>query len=132
MPPRKQQSSPQDHTARLAHLAAEIKFRREKAGLSRERFGKLASVGATTIASYETGHRPLNAQFVLRADEILDAEGALTREWERLAADEHPADTEFSWFIELEKQSTAIRAFENAFVPGLLQTEAYARGGHVP
>lgn len=126
MPPRKQQSSPGDHTALLAHLADEIRFRRERAGLSRERFGKLASIAPTTVASYESGHRPLNAQFVLRADEILDADGALTREWERLVTDERQ-DGAYSWFIELEKQATAIRTFETMFVPGLLQTEGYAR-----
>lgn len=126
MSPRKQQSSLEETAALLAHLAAEVRFRREAAGLSREQFAKLASIAPTTVASYESGHRPLNAQFVLRADEILDADGALTRIWERHAAGERAAD-DYSWYIELERQATAIRTFETVLIPGLLQTEEYAR-----
>ncbi|MEU8137048.1 hypothetical protein [Streptodolium elevatio] len=41
MAARKQYSSPEESVALLAHLAAEIRFRREAAGLSREQFAKL-------------------------------------------------------------------------------------------
>ncbi|MCF2529742.1 helix-turn-helix domain-containing protein [Yinghuangia soli] len=126
---RSQKPGTEDHADLLAFLADEIRFRREKAGLSREQFGNLASIAATTVASYENGHRPLNAQFVFRTDEILDADGALTRPWERIVAHERGPDG-FPWYIEMEKSASVIRTYESVLIPGLLQTREYARRLH--
>lgn len=123
---RTKKPSPEDHAALQGFLADEIRFRRERIGLSREEFARLAAIAPTTVASYENGHRPLNAQFVFRSDEIFDADGALTRMWERASTNERTADG-FPWYIELEQQASVIRTYENMLVPGLLQTEEYAR-----
>ncbi|WP_040691891.1 helix-turn-helix domain-containing protein [Nocardia vinacea] len=50
---------------------------------------------------------------------------ALWQEWRRIAATGHAQQQRRR--IELEARATTIRNFENAVVPGLLQTEPYAR-----
>lgn len=60
-----------------------------------------------------------------RCDEALDTGGALSRLWPLLSKETFP--DWFQPFVELERTATSLREFEPLLIPGLLQTEEYAR-----
>ncbi|MFE3764261.1 helix-turn-helix domain-containing protein [Streptomyces sp. NPDC059104] len=99
---------------------------RKRAGLTQEQFGPLVGYSIQYVASVEQGRRHPSAEFVNKSNEVLDAFGVLqiaARQMKRrrgLAA----------WFrrwAELEEEAVALNTYECRSVPGLLQTEAYAR-----
>ncbi|ALC31908.1 DNA-binding protein [Streptomyces sp. CFMR 7] len=106
---------------------------RERAGLSQEQLGKQIGYSKSQVAMVERGARPPKGVFVQRADEVLGAQGALI-----VAAPKPPKQTErteqrsplpdwFTPFADEEEKAWARHAYENHVMPGLLQTEAYAR-----
>ncbi|MFB7109898.1 DUF5753 domain-containing protein [Streptomyces sp. NPDC056291] len=79
------------------------------------------------MASIEQERRFPPRVFVERAEEVLDAFGALKGVYKHVGREKGLA----SWFrqwAELEEQAISLYTFENRVVPGLLQTEGYARG----
>jgi Domain of unknown function (DUF5753) len=73
----------------------------------------------------ETGSRAPSLDFAARADEVLGTGGLLARPQPFVRAEAYPA-----WFrdwVEIERDATSLRWFEPLLVPGLLQTEEYAR-----
>jgi hypothetical protein len=82
------------------------------------------------ISKIETGERPPAEDFPPRLDAIpeLDKRGALTRLWDHLKKGQK--QRLYGWFQEwadIEAQATVLRWYEPLVVPGLLQTEDYAR-----
>ncbi|MDX3379322.1 helix-turn-helix transcriptional regulator [Streptomyces sp. ME02-6991-2A] len=126
------------HSSDQAETAAEmfgllLRHFRERAGLSQEQLGKRIGYSKSQVAMVERGARPPKGVFVQRADEVLGAQGALI-----VAAPKQPKQTErteqrsplpdwFTPFAEEEEKAWARHAYENHVMPGLLQTEAYAR-----
>ncbi|MDN3359193.1 helix-turn-helix transcriptional regulator [Actinomadura sp. DC4] len=101
-------------------------FYREKAGLTQADLAARLYCSDSLISSIETGHAPATEDFAKAADRELDSDGALFRllDW-RKGASPYP-----SWFIDwlpAEQKAGLIRWFEVALIPGLLQTEEYAR-----
>ncbi|MEU8095493.1 helix-turn-helix domain-containing protein [Streptomyces rubiginosohelvolus] len=100
------------------------------AGLSQDQLGKRIGYSKSQVAMVERGARPPTDVFVQRADEVLRAQGALL-----VAAPKPPKQTErrnplpgwFTPFAEEEAKATVRHAYETHVMPGLLQTEAYAR-----
>lgn len=79
-----------------------------------------------TVASVELGRRMPDAAFVERAEEALGNTGALRRAAGCLARQPGLA----AWFrrwARLESVAISLYSYECRMVPGLLQTEAYAR-----
>ncbi|WP_203994433.1 DUF5753 domain-containing protein, partial [Sphaerisporangium rufum] len=73
----------------------------------------------------ERGQRTPNPDFVKRCDEALSAGGELIRHWSDLRGEAGP-----HWFkgwLGVEKEAHTLHAWEPIVVPGLLQTEDYAR-----
>ena len=82
------------------------------------------------ISKIETGDRPPAEDFPPRLDAVpeLDTRGALTRLWDHLKKGHK--QRLYGWFQEwadIEDQATILRWYEPLVVPGLLQTEDYAR-----
>ena len=82
------------------------------------------------ISKIETGERPLAGDFPRRLDAVpeLDTRGALTRLWDHLKKGQK--QRLYGWFQQwagIEAQATVLRWYEPLVVPGLLQTEEYAR-----
>ncbi|MEU1373668.1 helix-turn-helix transcriptional regulator [Streptomyces triculaminicus] len=111
---------------------------REKAGLSYEEAGRALDVTHATVRRMEKAEVGLKIPYVeklLRVYGVLDAEEvegflALTREanrpgWWHRFRDVLPEW--FSAFVSLEGEANLIRAYEPHYIPGLLQTEDYAR-----
>ncbi|MEV0034779.1 helix-turn-helix transcriptional regulator [Streptomyces sp. NPDC050804] len=118
-------------------LSKQLQSLRESAGLSRDEAGKLLRVTAATIRRMEMSEVALKIPYVeilLSAYGLPDDERAtfleLTEEavkpgwWQRF----HDVLPDwFGGYVSLEGAAKTIRCYEPHFVPGLLQTEDYAR-----
>ncbi|MEV5430908.1 helix-turn-helix transcriptional regulator [Streptomyces sp. NPDC052701] len=110
----------------LRTFGAVVQGLRERAGLSREEFGELVRFSKHTVASVELGRRMPDPAFVERAEEALGMAGVLQKAAGRLERQPGLA----AWFrrwAHLEAAAITLYTYECRLVPGLLQTEAYAR-----
>ncbi|MFG2634438.1 helix-turn-helix domain-containing protein [Streptomyces sp. NPDC048362] len=112
-------------------LGKQLRLLRERAGLSQREFGDLVGYGPDQISAMERGVRTPRPEFLQKADEILQAGGLFTavipqvEEAMNRARPRHP-----EWYrsyAELEAVSVELHFYANQGVPGLLQTEDYAR-----
>jgi transcriptional regulator with XRE-family HTH domain len=111
-------------------FGAELRYYRTRAGLSQKDLASRANVSHDVISKIETGDRPPAEDFPPRLDTIpeLDTRGALTRLWNHLKKGHK--QRAYGWFqpwADIEAEATILRWYEPLVVPGLLQTEDYAR-----
>ncbi|PQM23832.1 transcriptional regulator [Streptomyces xinghaiensis] len=107
-------------------FGAVVQALREHAGLSREELGTAVRFSKHTVASVELGRRMPDRAFVERAEEVLGNTGALRRAAPHLSRQVGLA----SWFrhwARLETKAVTLWTYECRVIPGLLQTERYAR-----
>lgn len=110
----------------LRTFGAVVQALREHAGLSREEFGEQVRFSRHTVASVELGRRMPDPTFVERAEDVLGNTGALRKAAGHLARQPGLA----AWFRQwarLEATAITLYTYECRLIPGLLQTEAYAR-----
>ncbi len=103
-----------------------VKAFRKRARLTQEQFAPRVRYSVPTVASIEQGRRFPPADFVDRSEEVLDAFGALRAAAKHLSRRPGLA----SWFrqwAKLEAEAVSLYTYECRLIPGLLQTEAYAR-----
>ncbi|MBT2364273.1 helix-turn-helix domain-containing protein [Streptomyces sp. ISL-10] len=103
----------------------QLKRFREWAEIDRAAFGAMTGYSASTIASYEQGRRIPGPKFIDQADELLGARGVLQEMKEEVARAQYPAF--FRDAAKLEAEAVELHVYANQAVPGLLQTEEYAR-----
>ncbi|MFD3610408.1 Scr1 family TA system antitoxin-like transcriptional regulator [Streptomyces atroolivaceus] len=108
-----------------ALLGAELRHRREGAGLSQDDLGAPLFVSGSFIGQLEAGTRRMQADQAQKLDEVLDAGGFFTRNCAALKKSKYP--DHFAEAAEAERLATTIREYSPLLIPGLLQTEAYAR-----
>ncbi|MGW1051137.1 helix-turn-helix domain-containing protein [Streptomyces sp. NPDC001118] len=102
----------------------ELRLRRIAAGLTQEQLGELIVCSPTLISHYEAGRRLPSPDDARRIDQALSTDGFFSRWLEDL---ESKYIDHFAAVAELEKQATLIQQFALSLVPGVLQTECYAR-----
>ncbi|ADI12141.1 putative DNA-binding protein [Streptomyces bingchenggensis BCW-1] len=118
-------------------LGKRLRELRERAGLKREQAAKVLHVAPATIRRMETAEVALKIPYVRM---LLDAYGVtggeaeafitLTEDANRPGWWQRFHDILPDWFsvhVSLEGAAAVIRAYEPHFIPGLLQTEDYAR-----
>ncbi len=103
----------------------ELRHYRQAAGLTQAQMAQKIHFSESLISGIETGQLPASPDFAQACDTTLGTGGALHRllDWRR--AQRFPL-----WFgkwRDKEQSATVLRAYEPLLVPGLLQTEAYAR-----
>ncbi len=103
----------------------QLKRWRVKAGVTREQLGEAARYSPDTIKAMEQGVRMPTAQVLDVADALFRAEGMLSAAKEYLSRDKFPARAVD--FMAQEREAQSLWSYEVALIPGLLQTEAYAR-----
>ncbi|MFJ2264938.1 helix-turn-helix domain-containing protein [Streptomyces sp. NPDC087849] len=107
-------------------IGAQLAMFRKAARMTQASLAERCSVGDDTIASIEQGRRTLQWDFAVKLDELLDTKGAL-----RVAVEKVPKKERFPAFvqdfIDYEQEALTLLSYENQVVPGLLQTEGYAR-----
>ncbi|WP_319459216.1 helix-turn-helix transcriptional regulator [Micromonospora sp. RTP1Z1] len=102
-----------------------LKAARAGADVSQEGLAALIKWSPSTVAAIETGRRRPTMEFAVAADHALGTGGLLA---ELLtAADRQRLPTWFVPWRTHEQQATRLCEFEPCLVPGLLQTENYAR-----
>ncbi|MEV4480079.1 helix-turn-helix domain-containing protein [Micromonospora coxensis] len=106
-------------------IRAQLRRLRLNAELSQEEFGRLVHFSGSQVSAVELGQRPLDRFFLKRADEVLGTDGLLTSLLKLAERDGQP-----SWFrpwLDAERQAQQMRCYQPTLIPGLLQTENYAR-----
>ena len=103
-----------------------VKGFRKRAGLTQEEFAPLVRYSVPTVASIEQGRRFPPPDFVERAEEVLDAFGVIRGAARHLSRQPGLASWFRQWAL-LEAEAVSLYTYECRVVPGLLQTEAYAR-----
>ncbi|MFG2195510.1 helix-turn-helix domain-containing protein [Streptomyces sp. NPDC048639] len=105
--------------------ALTAQFRRS-ARLTQRELGERLGLHEETIASIEQGRRPLKPDLAEDLDRLLETKGALA-----VAVANMPDVDKFPvWaaeFIDYEREAIDLSSYENQVIPGLLQTESYAR-----
>lgn len=101
---------------------------RESALLTQEALAREIHCDRSLVARVEAGTRVPREAFAKSCDEALGSGGALARLWGKVdwyTQVEHP-----DWFkrrAEMDAKAIAVREYQEQVVPGLLQTEGYAR-----
>ncbi|MCX4819011.1 helix-turn-helix transcriptional regulator [Streptomyces sp. NBC_01142] len=103
----------------------QIKLWRMHAGVSREELGKEANYEYESVKSMEQGRRRPTARLLQVADEMCGAGGKLLAAQEYLKPDPFPARAQE--FMAIESEAIARHSYDALLIPGLLQTEEYAR-----
>ncbi len=116
-----------DPSDSLRTFGAVVQALREHAGLSRVEFGGLVRFSKHTVESVELGRRMPDESFVERAEEALGNTGALRKAAGHLTRGEAGLAAWFRRWARLERIAVSLCTYECRLVPGLLQSEGYAR-----
>jgi transcriptional regulator with XRE-family HTH domain len=106
-----------------------VRYYRERSGISRPELARLISKSESLMQAIELGQRAATAQVTEDLEAVLHADGALVRLRDEIG-DGLGYQAYPSWLQEwayLEREAKRLRGFEPMVVPGLLQTEDYAR-----
>jgi transcriptional regulator with XRE-family HTH domain len=108
------------------YVLEELRLFRVGLALSQDDFGRTIGYSGSHVSSVETGGRPPTKEYMRTIDEHHGTGGRFGRMLEKLAQ----LDAAPAWlreWIQFEREAITLRWFELAYVPGLLQTERYAR-----
>ncbi|MEU1481525.1 helix-turn-helix transcriptional regulator [Streptomyces sp. NPDC005760] len=115
-------------------LGKQLGTARRAAGHTQTALAGLVRVDEETIASIEQGRRALKPDLAALLDEVLETKGMLAAGVANLPdIDQFPMWAEL--YVEHEREAIALSWYDALVVPGLLQTEPYARAllsGRVP
>jgi transcriptional regulator with XRE-family HTH domain len=117
--------SPDPMSSMWAWLAYDLRFYRERAGLSGTEMGKKLGCVRSTVSRLESGELKIDEKQAGTLDEYFRTGGHFLRllTYAKLG---HDPD----WFkehISYEARASVIKLYESLLVPGLLQTPEYAR-----
>ncbi|MFJ1952346.1 helix-turn-helix domain-containing protein [Streptomyces microflavus] len=116
-------ASGRPRTARQKY-GEELKLRRLAARMTQEALAREVVCSPTLISHYEAGRRLPSPDDARRIDRALGTDGFFERWLQDL---ETKFNDHFAAVAELEQQAVLIRQFALSLVPGLLQTDDYAR-----
>lgn len=94
--------------------------------MTQEQLAAKMYVSKSLVAMVETCQRPPRRDFATAADDALGTEGRFDRMRENLLRGEATPEWFRPW-VDFEREATEIIFFQPLLVPGLLQTEGYAR-----
>ncbi|MET7766537.1 helix-turn-helix transcriptional regulator [Streptomyces sp. NPDC005393] len=123
MPARKSISGRKPSARRL--LAAEVARLRAESGKSLGQLADETTYDRTYLHKLETGVRIGSPEVIAALDKVYGTGERLAMLWELAREDVFP--DKYKRFMELEATATVRYEYSAATVPGLLQTEAYAR-----
>jgi transcriptional regulator with XRE-family HTH domain len=124
-------------TVRRRELGALLRALRNEKGLTVEQVAERLMCSASKVSRMETGHgaatlrdiRDLCDLYGVTDEPERDRMMQLAREGKQQGWWQ-PYDLPYSTYVGLEAEATSIRTFQPSVVPGLLQTEEYARAVH--
>jgi transcriptional regulator with XRE-family HTH domain len=110
----------------MHHFGAEVRRARESAAMTQSELGDLVPVDKATVSRIEAGLTVPDAHFA----EVCAAafrNDWFTRFWHDSQTWDATFPAQFREFAEYELEATSLWLFEHTLMPGLLQTEEYAR-----
>ncbi|WP_405699247.1 helix-turn-helix domain-containing protein [Streptomyces sp. NBC_01383] len=111
----------------LRTFGAVVQALREHAGLSRAELADRVRYSKHTVESVELGRRMPDEAFVERAEVALGNTGAIRKAARHLSRGEAGLAAWFRKWARLEREAVSLCTYECRLVPGLLQSEGYAR-----
>lgn len=106
------------------YLVKELRWARETLGLTQEAWGERIHFSAKHVGAVERGERPALPDYLACVDRAF---GTALMEFYRLFVLEELVPVWYRPFVEHEGRATLLRVYHPLLVPGILQTEAYAR-----
>lgn len=107
---------------------AELRHQRKAAGLTLQQLAEDGFYSVAFLSQIEMGDRRMPVDFARHADQKLGTDGFFERRCEDVRKARRSGHAEyFADVAEMEKRAQTIEDWAPALVPGLLQTEAYAR-----
>ncbi|MEV7545150.1 helix-turn-helix transcriptional regulator [Streptomyces sp. NPDC089915] len=116
---------PLDPSSPRALLGAELRVARERAAMSQAGLGERLFVSGSYVGQMEAGTRRITPELAASIDGILGTNGFFTRNSVEQGKSKYPEH--FEEAAEAEAEALTIREYAPLVIPGLLQTEAYAR-----
>ncbi|MDN3354754.1 helix-turn-helix transcriptional regulator [Actinomadura sp. DC4] len=98
----------------------------DAAKMTARQLAKSLTVAPSTISQWMNGKRTPHLEDVKRCDDVLGTNGFLARYYERWVTREIPSEWDDAW-LAAEGLANLIQNYELSVIPGLLQTENYAR-----
>ena len=114
----------------LSFYATDLRRARERAGVPQAELARAAHMSPSLLNKVEATKRLPTFDLSVLCDELFGTGDHFQRLWKLVVRYAYPA-----WFrpwVELEQAATTIRSFQAQVVPGLLQTEEYARAVLAP
>nr|WSZ96678.1 helix-turn-helix transcriptional regulator [Streptomyces sp. NBC_00857] len=108
-----------------AMLGAELRHQRNEADMSQEELGAPLFVSGSFIGQLEGGVRRIQPEYAIYFDQVFKTNGYFLRNCTALKKSKYP--DHFAEAAEAEAVATMIKEYAPLLIPGLLQTEAYAR-----
>jgi len=110
-------------------FGAMLRYHRERAGLSRPDLAREINKSVSLIQAIELGQRAATPEVTADLEQALASDGALSRLRDEIGdgLGYQPYPAWFQDWLVSEREAKKLRWFEPMLVPGLLQTESYAR-----
>ncbi|MFC4326640.1 Scr1 family TA system antitoxin-like transcriptional regulator [Streptomyces andamanensis] len=126
MPARK---DPDASTSVPSFYGAELRFKREAAGLTLEQLAEGSFRGISFLSQIERGERRMPLDLARHADQRLGTDGFFERRCEDVAKARNTGHPLYFLDVpDLEKEATSLEEWNPSVFPGLLQTQEYFRG----
>ncbi|MCM2426915.1 helix-turn-helix domain-containing protein [Streptomyces sp. RKAG337] len=117
---------PKKNASAVRLVGAQVALFRRVARLTQRELAERLCLAEESVASIEQGRRPLKPDLAEQLDRVLETKGALAVAVQNLPEmDRYPVWAEE--FMDREREAVALSSYENQVLPGLLQTEGYAR-----
>lgn len=109
-----------------AKFGAEVRRLRRQAGLSQTQLAKAIPLSQSTVSGIELGEKPVKKDQAERLDVLLTSDGYLVKLW-KTVQEGHAIPDWYREVPEMEQRATEIHSYQPLLIPGILQTEKYAR-----
>jgi transcriptional regulator with XRE-family HTH domain len=106
-------------------FAAELRAQRTARGWTQVELGKRIGYSGSFVSDVERGERAPSEDFAQRCDEAFELPGTFVRLYEDLRHNAYPPF--FAPVLPYEREADQINGWSLGAIPGLLQTERYAR-----
>jgi transcriptional regulator with XRE-family HTH domain len=109
----------------ITTVGRQLKLRREAAGMRAGEFAKAVGYSEDMVYKIEGGKRIPRQEYLIAADELLNADGLIAATWEDVKKVRYPKRVRE--LAKLEAQAVEIGVYESNIIAGLLQTPEHAR-----
>jgi DNA-binding transcriptional regulator YiaG len=116
-----------NHTTARRSFGKEIRVARDAKEITRVALAKMLNVSESLVQAWETGRQPPKHEYLTKLITILEiGPDVLLKILEELMEGETSPEWTDRWKA-VEKVAHMLLSYEHSFIPGLLQTEDYAR-----